>query len=81
MTIKYGAINFNDLFHEDSIDTFTYDEECLCFIGRNDTPDVSEVLFSKQWILVKKDGSEISQITKCDFVNELELPYTEIDVD
>ena len=79
--IEYKALYINDLFKHNNSVPIPYIEEELMFANEVFEIGVDTVLFDKQWILFKGESGNYSQISKYDFVKELELPYTEIDVD
>ena len=79
--IEYKALYISDLFEYKDGTPVTYNEEELVFEDGDFDIDVDIVLFDKQWIIFKNDSGNYSQMSKYDFVKELALPYTEIDVD
>ena len=79
--VEYKALYINDLFEYNDGTPVTYNEEELIFTDKDFEIDVDIVLFDKQWILFKGEEGNYSQMSKYDFVKELQLPYTEIDID
>ena len=79
--IQYKALYINDLFEYNDATAVTYNEEDLVFKDKDYEIDVDIVLYDTQWVLFKGTEGSYSQISKYDFVKELQLPYTEIDVD
>ena len=77
MQCKYYAVNQDDPL----LTKFYYSEEDLLFYRSDYLIEVSDALYYKEFTVFKVENEEAVQIDKCDFVKELALPYTEIDVE